>query len=68
MFTCPSDLENKPFTIIVREAQPFLKSSMVILWVSLVVQMVNNLSAMQYTQVQSLGQEIPVEGNDNPLQ
>ena len=41
---------------------------MVILWVSLVVQMVNNLSAMQYTQVQSLGQEIPVEGNDNPLQ
>ena len=30
--------------------------------------MVNNLPAMQDTQVQSLGQEIPGEGNDTPLQ
>ena len=30
-------------------------------WASLVVQMVKNLSAMQETQVQSLGQEDPLE-------
>ena len=31
------------------------------LWVSLVVQMVKSLPAMQETQVQSLGQEDPLE-------
>ena len=32
-----------------------------ILWTSLVAQMVKNLSAMQETQVRSLGQEDPLE-------
>ena len=41
---------------------------MVILWTSLVIQMVKNLPAMQETRVQSPGQEIPGEGNGNPLQ
>ena len=37
--------------------------------VSLVVQIVKNLHAMQETQVQSLGQEDPPgKGNDNQLQ
>ena len=31
-------------------------------WASLVAQMVKNLPAMQETQVQSLGQEDPLEG------
>ena len=36
---------------------------------SLVAQMVKNLPAIQETQVQSLGQEDPLEkGNSNPLQ
>ena len=34
----------------------------IIFWASLVSQMVKNLPAMQETQVQSLGQEDPLEG------
>ena len=38
-------------------------------WAFLLTQMVKNLPAMQETQVQSLGQEDPLEkGNGNPLQ
>ena len=33
-----------------------------VLWGSLVAQMVKNLPAMQETQVQSLGKEVPLEG------
>ena len=36
--------------------------------VSLIAQLVKNLPATQETQVRSLGQEDPVEGNGNPLQ
>ena len=40
-----------------------------IYWASLVAQMVKNLSAMQETQVRSLGQEdLLKEGYGNPLQ
>ena len=35
---------------------------------SLMAQMVKNLPAMQETQVQSLGWEVPGEGNSYPLQ
>ena len=39
------------------------------IWSSLVAQMVENLPAVQETQVHSLGQEDPLgEGNGNPLQ
>ena len=39
------------------------------MWASLVAQMVKNLSAIQQTQVQSLGWEnAPGEGNDHSLQ
>ena len=34
----------------------------VVLWDSLVAQTVKNLPAMQETQVQSLGKEVPLEG------
>ena len=34
---------------------------------SLVAQLVKSLPAMWETRVQSLGQEDPPEGNDNPL-
>ena len=33
----------------------------------MVAQMVKNLPAVQETQVWSLGQEDPLEGDDNPL-
>ena len=40
----------------------------IIFWASLVSQVVKNLPAMQETQVQSLGQEDPLEEeNGNPL-
>ena len=38
-----------------------LKSSVVLIWASLVTQMVMNLATMQETQVQPLSQEDPVE-------
>ena len=39
------------------------------IWASLVAQMVENLSAKQETQLQSLGEEDPLEkGNGYPLQ
>ena len=37
-------------------------------WPGLVAQMAKNLSAMQETQVRSLVEKIPGEGNGNPLQ
>ena len=37
------------------------------MWTSLVAQSVKKLPAMQETQVRSLGQESPGEGNGNPV-
>ena len=42
-------------------SKPWFCSSRDLFWASLVTQMVKNLSAMQKTQVQSLGKEDPLE-------
>ena len=48
---------------------PLLISAAVqVTFISLVAQMIKNLPAMHYTQVQSLGQEDSLEGNGYPLQ
>ena len=48
---------------------PLLISAAVqVTFISLVAQMVKNLPATHYTQVQSLGQEDSLEGNGYPLQ
>ena len=60
--------DKKSTTLPPAEKACVIYRNLVLLWASLVAQMVKNLPAVQETLVQSLGWEDPGEGNGYPLQ